>query len=197
MNVSQFTSGDAIPNEGLLLIRHGPKKKRIHPLEQTTLSEDGIRQVLQFAQAWDGPIPSRVVTSPIERCVQTASIITQTNHWEQAVHESRLLGDPGPFVIDSKAVSDQLEGLDDQGTMDFFREHIHGTAKPGMASLAGGSSALLRELVESHTEGLVLAVSHDVIISALAAHLGLYDDEWPEPLCGLVIKFDMKDELND
>ena len=64
MRVSSFASGDAIPNDGLLLIRHGPKKKRIHPLEQTTLSEDGIRQVLQFAQAWDGPIPSRVAWGP-------------------------------------------------------------------------------------------------------------------------------------
>lgn len=189
MNVSHYTPGDAIPNEGLLLIRHGPKKKRIHPLEQTTLSEGGIQQVLQFAEAWDGPIPCRVLTSPIERCVQTASIIAQTNQWEQAVHESRLLGDPGPFVIDSKAVSDQLEGLDDHGTMDFFREHINGTAKPGMASLADGSSALLKELVESHTEGLVLAVSHDVVISALAVHLGLNDGGWPEPLCGLVFRF--------
>ena len=57
-----------------------------------------------------------------------------------------------------------------------------------MAPLADGSSALLKELVESRTEGLVLAVSHDVIIAALAAHLGLQDDEWPEPLCGLVIR---------
>lgn len=188
MNVSQFIFGDAIPNEGLLFIRHGPKKKRIHPLEQTTLSEDGIRQVLQFAEAWDGPIPCRVFTSPIDRCVQTASIIIQTNHWKQALHESRLLGDPGPFVIDSKVVSRQLEGLDDEGAMGFFQEHIDGTAKPGMASLADGSAALLKELVESHTEGLVLAVSHDVIISALAAHLGVHDGEWPEPLCGLIIR---------
>ena len=188
MIVSHFTSGDSIPNEGLLLIRHGPKKKRIHPLEQTSLSVEGIRQVLQFAEAWDGPIPSRVLTSPIERCVQTASMIIQTNHWSQAVHESRLLGDPGPYVIDSKAVSDQLEGLDEHGTMDYFREHINGTTKPGMASLADGSAAILNELVGSHTEGLVLAVSHDVIISALAAHLGVCDGGWPEPLCGLFIR---------
>ena len=188
MNVSQFILGDAIPNEGLLLIRHGPKKKRIHPLEQTTLSEDGILQVLQFAEAWDGPIPKMVFTSPIDRCAQTASIIVQTNHWKQAVHESRLLGDPGPFVIDSKLVSHQLEGLDDDGAMGFFQEHIDGTTKPGMASLADGSAALLKEFVESRTGGLVLAISHDVIISALAAHLGVHDGEWPEPLCGLVIR---------
>lgn len=189
MIVSQFTIGDSIPNKGLLLLRHGPKKQRIHPLEQTTLSEDGIREVLKFAEVWDGPIPSSVFTSPIDRCVQTASIIIQTNHWEQAVHESRLLGDPGPFVIDSKVVSRQLEGLDDDGVMGFFREHIEGTDKPGMATLEEGSEALLKELVEPNTEGLVLAVSHDVIISALAAHLGVFDGEWPEPLCGLVIQF--------
>ena len=187
---------DAIPNEGLLLIRHGPKKSGFIPWNKRPSQKTEFDKCCSSPRrGW--PHPQQGGHKSIERCVQTASIITQTNHWEQAVHESRLLGDPGPFVIDSKAVSDQLEGLDDQGTMDFFREHIHGTAKPGMASLAGGSSALLRELVESHTEGLVLAVSHDVIISALAAHLGLYDDEWPEPLCGLVIKFDMKDELND
>lgn len=189
MIVNQFTVGDAIPNGGLLLIRHGPKKQRIHPLEQTTLSEDGIREVLEFAEAWDGPTPSSVFTSPIDRCVQTASIIIQTNHWKQTVQESRLLGDPGPFVVDSKVVSRQLEGLDDDGAMGFFREHIEGTTKPGMASLAKGSAVLLKELVESNTEGLVLAVSHDVIISALAAHLGVFDGEWPEPLCGLVIQF--------
>ena len=135
MTVSQFTLGDAIPNEGLLIMRHGPKKKRIHPLEQTPLSESGIRQVLEFAEAWDGPIPCRVFTSPIDRCVQTASIIIQTNHWKQAVQESRLLGDPGPFVIDSKVVSRQLEGLDDDGAMGFFREHIEGKAKTGKARL--------------------------------------------------------------
>jgi len=189
MIVSQFTIGDAIPNNGLLLLRHGPKKKRNHLLEQTNLSEDGIRQVLEVAEAWDGPIPCRVLTSPIERCVLTASIIVQTNHWEQSVHESRLLGDPGPFVIDSKLVSRQLEGLDDDGAMNFFREHIEGTAKPGMASLGDGSAGLLKELVGSRTEGLLLAVSHDVIIAALAAHLGIHYDEWPKPLCGIVIQF--------
>ena len=189
MIVSQFTVGDAIPNDGLLLIRHGPKKKRNHPLEQTNLSEDGFRQVLEFAEAWDGPIPSSVFTSPIHRCLQTASIIIQTNHWEQAVHESRLLGDPGPFVIDSKVVSHQLEGLDDDGTTGFFREHIEGAAKPGMASIAEGSAALLEEVLGTQTDGLVLAISHDVIISALAAHLGIDDYGWPDPLCGLVIRF--------
>ena len=189
MDVSPFTPGDTIPNDGLLLIRHGPKKKRIHPLEQTPLSGNGIKQVQQFADAWDGPVPGRVFTRPINRCVQTASIIIQTNHWMQAVQESRLLGDPGPFVIDSKVVSRQLEGLDDDGVMGFFREHIDGIAKPGMALLADGSAALLKELVGSHTQGLVLAVSHDVIISALAAYLGLQDGGWPEPLCGLVIRF--------
>jgi broad specificity phosphatase PhoE len=97
MIVSQFTIGDSIPNKGLLLLRHGPKKKRNHPLEQTNLSEDGIRQVLEFAEAWDGPIPSSVFTSPIDRCLQTASIIIQTNHWEQAVHESRFEGRKPPI----------------------------------------------------------------------------------------------------
>ena len=189
MIVSQFTIGDSIPNKGLLLLRHGPKKKRNHPLEQTNLSEDGIRQVLEFAEAWDGPIPSIVFTSPIDRCLQTASIIIQTNHWEQAVHESRLLGNPGPFVVDSKVVSRQLEGLDDDGAMGFFREHIEGTDKPGMATLEEGSEALLKELVEPLTGGLVLAVSHDVIIAGVAAYLGVHDGVWPEPLCGLVIQF--------
>ena len=188
MIVNQFTIGDSIPNKGLLLLRHGPKKKRNHPLEQTNLSEDGIRQVLEFAEAWDGPIPSSVFTSPIDRCVQTASIIIQTNHWEQAVHESRMLGDPGPFVIDSEVVSRQLEGLDDDRTMGFFHEHIEGTDKPGMATLEEGSKALLKELVEPLTGGLVLAVSHDVIIAGVAAYLGVHDGEWPEPLCGLVIQ---------
>lgn len=189
MRVSSFASGDAIPNDGLLLIRHGPKKKRIHPLEQTPLSENGIEQVLQFAEAWDGPIPSRVFTSPIDRCVHTASIIIETNHWKQGLQESRLLGDPGPFVIDSKVVSRQLEGLDDDDAMGFFRDHIDGAAKPGMASLADGAAKLLKELIGTHTDGLVLAVSHDVIISALAAHLGIHDEGWPEPLCGLTIRF--------
>ena len=189
MIVSQFTVGDSIPNKGLLLLRHGPKKKRNHPLEQTNLSEDGIRKVLQFADMWDGPVPCRVFTSPIDRCVQTASIIIQTNHWKQAVHESRLLGDPGPFVIDSKVVSRQLEGLNDEGVMDFFQEHIDGAAKPGMASIAEGSAALLEEVLGTQTGGLVLAISHDVIISALAAHLGIDDYGWPDPLCGLVIRF--------
>ena len=70
------------------------------------------------------------------------------------MHESRLLGDPGPFVIDSKAVSDQLEGLDDQGTMDFFREHPwNSQTRHGI--LGGRFVGVARELVESHTEGLV------------------------------------------
>lgn len=189
MKVSSYSKGDSIPNGGILLIRHGPKRKRIHPLEQTPLSENGIKQVIQFAKAWDGPIPSRVLTSPIDRCAQTASIIIETNDWKQGVQHSRLLGDPGPFVIDSEVVSGQLKGMDEHRTMGFFREHIDGAIKPGMASLAEGSVVLLEELVSTHRDGLVLAVSHDVIISALAAHLGINDKEWPEPLCGIAIRF--------
>ena len=68
MNVSQFTSGDAIPNEGCSSFAMDKEKADSSRNERPL--RDGIRQV-QFAQAWDGPIPSRVVTSPIERCVQT------------------------------------------------------------------------------------------------------------------------------
>lgn len=189
MRVSIFTAGDSIPESGLLLIRHGPKRERIHPLEQTPLSEKGIAQVIQFAESWDGPTPSRVLTSPIDRCTQTASLIAETNSWAREVQESRLLGDPGPFVIDSQEVSRQLKGMDDDAAMNFFREHIEGEPKAGMASLADGSRALLAEVADGVGIGLVLAVSHDVIISALAAHLSILDYGWPDPLCGLTIRF--------
>ena len=174
---------------GVILIRHGPKRERLHPLEQTPLSEEGIAQVTEFAKSWDGPVPSRILSSPIDRCMQTASLINGTDSWGLEVQVSRLLGNPGAFVMDSRVVSRQLKGLDDDGAMRFFREHIEGKQKEGMASLADGSKALLAAFAEGSVEGLVLAVSHDVIISALAAHLSIRDYGWPDPLCGLTIRF--------
>jgi len=185
---STFSIGDPIPITGILIIRHGPKVTRKHPLESTPLSKDGIMEVKNFANHWKGPIPNRVTSSPIDRCMDTASIINTDLDWNMQIEQNKLLGSHGAYIHNARAVGNQLSELNEYDTMQFFREHINGEEKEGMYSIEEGSKRLLTDLEKFCDFGLTLAVSHDVIISALGHYLGISCMKWPEPLEGLMIQ---------
>ena len=183
-----YSPGDSIPLSGILLIRHGPREASIDALDSTPLSEFGVAKVEEFAREWLSATPAVIISSPVGRCIRTAEIIRDLKGWELDVIRNRILGAHGPFVVNSKLVSNQLSELDSDGARELFMSHMSGESIPGMRSVEEGANLLLQELVSSLDEGLCLAITHDVIIAAFSTAFGLNPNRLPEPLEGVIIE---------
>tara|TARA_A100001037_G_scaffold171880_1_gene154429 strand:- start:1916 stop:2599 length:684 start_codon:yes stop_codon:yes gene_type:complete len=181
-----FQSSIRLPNNGLLLLRHGPIIDHVFPRIEEPLSTDGEKLVRRIAEQWNSSEPpSSLVSSPLKRCVQTAEILNQQSNWFQTLTQSKLLGGHGAYVIDSKILGSQLSKLSERGRRNLFISHMKGEKVDGMRSLMEGSEKILDTLYPSSNKNFTLAVSHETIIAALGAYLGGNPHEWPDHLCGI------------
>ena len=102
---------------------------------------------------------------------------------------SEMLGHPGPFVIGkiNEEVNKLVAFAQENDDWSFLHRHVAGEEVPGMRNRMVGTNNLLNELYPS-VDGYVLCISHDSIIAAVTAALGLDPKPWPEPLEGLIIE---------
>ena len=181
-----FRSSMKLPKNGLLLLRHGTIMDHVFPRIEEPLSTDGEKLVRRIAEQWNSSeSPSSLFSSPLQRCVQTAEILSQRSNWFQTVTQSNLLGGHGAYVTDSKILGSQLSKLSESGRRNLFISHMKGEKIDGMRSLREGSEMILDTLYPSSNNEFTLAVSHETIITALGAYLGGNPHEWPDPLCGI------------
>ena len=190
----RFSSSCKLPDVGLLIIRHGPRSGGKFPREGEPLSTEGAESVRQLALKWENsPRPNHLISSPLERCLETAEILNTACGWNQRIVESRLLGGHGAFVVDSRALGSQLSKLSDSEGRNLFISHMRGENVAGMRNLAEGSRLILDELYPASKTELVVAISHETIIAALGAYLGDDPTKWPEPMSGVhVVRKDEK-----
>ncbi len=181
-----FSPSHQLPDVGLLILRHGPRSGGKFPSEDVPLSPEGAESVRESALKWKNfPGPDGLLSSPLERCRETAEILNTVCDWDREIVESRLLGGHGAFVIDSRALGSQLSMLSDSKGRDLFISHMKGENVAGMRPLAEGSRLILDELYPASNTELVIAISHETIIAAVGAYLGDDPTNWPEPMCGL------------
>lgn len=168
---------------GALLIRHSD---RFHiPQGQSgaavRLTDTGRARAQALGRQLSGP-PTWALSSPLDRCVDTATLIGAT-----PVH-SAVLGAPGPFVLDPDLGRDLFHGHDIGYVV---RGQISGETWGCMRPLAEGARlvhALLAEQVALQP-GLGVAVSHDAIVMPYIAWATghTFADDWLDPLDGLVV----------
>ena len=89
-------------------------------------------------------------------------------------------------MVDSETVNQLKKNRND---LNFLHRHIAGEDVAGMLHRDAGSRALIIDLHRRLKSGMLLAISHDSIISAILAFGGRKPDPWPEPLCGASIRF--------
>ena len=186
--ISRWSPGDPVPGKGILLIRHGPREPGPFPRHDVPLTDEGVELTRKMGKDWKGPVPGCILTSPVPRNRQTAETLASSAGWEISIYDSNMLCNNGPFVVDPKAVSDLVKAARDAGEHDFLNDHIAGQKIPGMLHRDLGVQRLLTDLrFFGGKNDLIVAISHDYIISSALAYFGEEPNPWPEPLCGTLI----------
>lgn len=190
-----FGNGGELPQAqgGLVvLLRHGER----HPIADGTagyevgLTAAGREAAMRLGQAL-GARTGRVLSSPVPRCVATASQILIGARREGVVEAAQELGDPGAYVSDAAEAMVAFHRLGVRGVYERL-------APPG-SSLAGfhEPEAATRRLVQV-ARGLMSApsgrvhclVTHDIILATFVSHLSgrlLPQSDWPNYLDGVIL----------
>lgn len=141
------------------------------------------------------------MSSPIQRCVDTAALMIQGADCMTAsdlavplaIVEQGLLVEPGSFVVDIEQASPYFR---QQGALGFINSFVN-QRLPGMKHPVTGVMDVLELMYNAHPRhgnGLSLAVSHDTILAAIVAVISgcshIQQDDWPEMMEGAFLWFE-------
>lgn len=148
---------------------------------------------LQCAQRLGAGLSSRRVgivrSSPLPRCMQTADAIIAGAGWKASAVPERLLGDPGPFVVEPERAGQLFLDI---GIEEIVRRQLaEGEPSSGMRSTSSGVDLVLQELTAalSRPDSISVFVTHDAVLAVLVGYLyGLPVESfcWPGYLDALV-----------
>ena len=110
-------------------------------------------------------------SSPVPRCIQTASAVREGASAEIDIVVSPLLGDPGVFVLDGELAWGNWERLGHEEVM--RRLVSEDDPLPGMAQPDEAARLLLRHMLASAGDscGLHIFITHDSVITATVSRL--------------------------
>ncbi|NHB57400.1 phosphoglycerate mutase family protein [Acinetobacter sp. 194] len=140
------------------------------------------------------------ISSPIQRCVDTAALMIQgadavvaPNTHRIEIVEQGLLVEPGSFVLDIQKAAPYFKA---QGALGFINSFVN-NALPGMKHPITGVVDVLELIYNTHPQdcnGLSLAVSHDTILAAIIAVISgrnvIDQADWPAMMEGLFVWFE-------
>ena len=109
---------------------------------------------------------AKIFTSPVKRCVQTAVEIENASGLESCIETSHLLGDPGFYIHDAKAVSPVFQN---HGIVEILEMIVEGHFLPGFFSYEEGCARMLRAILDQEEEGI--SVTHDMNVALLACFI--------------------------
>jgi hypothetical protein len=141
------------------------------------ITEEGWLLALALGEKFNARLKT-LHSSPLTRCLQTASAINAGAGLDLPIIHDRLLGDPGAFVVDDQLAWSNWIKLGSEGVM----RHLvsHPDALPGMRNPDEAAYCLVNHMltVAGSRVGIHLFVSHDSLVLATAARL------LAEPLTG-------------
>ncbi|WP_435276375.1 histidine phosphatase family protein [Psychrobium sp. nBUS_13] len=180
----------------LIIVRHAERPEILPNTvgNDVMLTDRGIEQSKIFASLIDLPLIS-VKSSPIGRCVQTASLIAQSLDFKtEYIEQCKLLGDPG-FIIEDGELA--WQHWLNKGH-DAVNQHlISGEEKwAGFYNLDVASQNVfseIKQLLSNSPSGTHLWVTHDTILATLSSRIGGNSftlQDWPAFLGYLEITLD-------
>lgn len=211
---SMFQAVDLLPKDGqprILLTRHSVREladSQGFAGYQLPLTPIGRNLAFEWGQ-WlsqnsDLKI-SACLSSPIPRCVDTASEMLKGAQLSNTASKStgtdfnlnidqhNLLVEPGSFVLDIAQAGPQFKQYGALKFINLFLNH----QLSGMKMPVEGAQDILRLLFDcapQQKNGLLLAVSHDTILSALfsvmAGQVKVERKDWPQMMEGAFLWFD-------
>lgn len=204
---SMFEALDLLPDSNqplILLTRHSIRENAPnngfagYQLPLTPLGRDLAFEWGQFLAKESGRYISACVSSPIQRCVDTATIMLDgfyhgQDHNILDVAQHNLLVEPGSFVLDINLAGPHFIQY---GALKFINSFLNNQL-PGMKMPMQGVVDILRLLFEHQKKAdnqLLLAVSHDTILAAMfslmAGHKKIDKQDWPHMMEGAFLWFE-------
>lgn len=145
------------------------------------ITEAGWRIALELGRKL-GPNLQTLHSSPVPRCLQTAQALREGAGLDTGILESRLLGDPGVYVLDSESAWNNWKTL---GYEEVMRHLVsEDEALPGMARPDEAAWLLVHHMLFSAGDrsGIHVFITHDILITATVARLqGTHHgpSDWP------------------
>ncbi|MEN3112120.1 histidine phosphatase family protein [Uliginosibacterium paludis] len=166
-----------------LLLRHSVRDE-LPPGEagnEVPITDAGKDIALKLGQKLGARLRS-LHSSPLPRCVQTAEAMRLGSGGDARISESRLLGDPGVYVLDGRLAWSNWETLGHEEVMRHLMAEKQ--ALPGMAQPDEAARVLVQSMLSSAEgdPGIHVFVTHDVLVTATVARLqGVHhaSDDWP------------------
>jgi len=165
----------------IYLIRHAEKTDdSVH----SNLTQNGLEDSLIYGRELKlrNIKISLIVSSPIERCIQTASQISK-GYGGLKIEESTLLGDPGVFINDSDKA---MKIFDKYELVDIINMQLSQHPLPGFNKIEVATKKLL-SFMENQKDN-ILYISHDAIITPFINCIGninnIEENDIVDYLCG-------------
>lgn len=174
-----------------LLIRHGDRDKIPKGSfgNEVLLNEKGIHNSLKFGESIAGMRVNKILTSPVERCVQTAEFIAKGYGSNIEIVETSALGAPGLHINDEKIAG---EFYLNYGFDEMYKRFVNGMEIPGIPTTEELHKSITKFLKDnSNQNGLTIFVSHDMLIAFYHYSIDkkIYmKDSWIKYLSGLILK---------
>lgn len=166
----------------LLLVRHadrGPIPPG-DPGNELPLLPEGVERARALGRAIGGRL-GVLRSSPVPRCMQTAAAIAEGAKRSIGIEPDTHLGDPGVYVEQGGMAWAQWQTIGHERVVDHI---VAGVRLPGLADPLPASRRLYEHLLAAAgTPGIHVFVTHDLLVTAAAAHwLGvpLGRADWPE-----------------
>lgn len=163
-------------SHGALMIRHGARHGTDVALHTDGLTPEGREQARKLGRRIGERKRIRLFASPVQRCVDTASLIAEGANSDPEVTISTMLGRPGTFVIDETAVDERLAVM---GLNKFAVEWAHGRIPAKvMAPIPQGTQALMDWVqgnMRSNDDRLDIYVGHDLFLTPVLVNYLGYD----------------------
>ena len=174
-----------------LLIRHADRDKI--PVgsfgNEVLLNEKGKERALDFGKSLSNLKINKILTSPIDRCVETAEQIMKGYGKIVEIEKTQALGAPGLHIFDEKIAGDFFltAGFDEM-----YHRIINDISIPGMPNAEQFNKLMTDFLTENTKEnGLTLFVTHDLLIAFYHYSINkkIYTQEnWVNYLGGIIFK---------
>ncbi len=155
----------------ILILRHA--EKIMNDDISALLTKKGISDSEQFGKkllCFFNNI-NLVKTSPIERCVQTTNaILNNIFKTIDKIEKSKILGDPGVFVIDAQKAIGNFLSL---GVKEVIERQLKNQILPGMRDLKNGLQMLFQEISNDleHIKSFGIYNTHDILVIPLIKYL--------------------------
>ncbi|HRK28594.1 MAG TPA: histidine phosphatase family protein [Chitinophagales bacterium] len=175
-----------------LLIRHGDR----YPIppesfgQNVLLNDEGKKNSLNFGKKLATLNINRILTSPVQRCIQTAELISKGYGKDLDIIVTTALGEPGLHISDAVAAGNFYLR---HGFNQMYELFLQEAMVPGVPPIKELNKSITDFLTEQTAQnGITIFVTHDMLIAFYHYSLDktVYNikTKWINYLTGLMLK---------